>query len=342
MLNQPPHCRRLRWPAILIVPLFLYLLFLIGWLTARTVLGDRWWWLFLLNIATPYLLLPLPLALLIALALRHWLSVALSVALLVPGLPILLDVWVPSFGDDPEFSKPAITVMTYNLYGGNDQSEPVIAAIRAAKADVVALQELNPVIAAVLRRDLVDEYPFQLLDPRAGVTGMGVISRWPLQPLATRLPGEHWVGTPQLVGITAPLGAVVLLNVHAIPPVGSPGWMTWAIGERERQVAAIVAVAREQHQPVIVAGDLNATPYNRTYHILGDGGLVDVWPQCGLDAGFTWPSAGQSVRGVSLPAWLVRIDYILMSPALMCTEAAVGQWDGLSDHRPVVARLVAR
>ncbi len=341
MLNHPPPLR-LRWPLILIVPLALYLLFLVGWLAARTLLGDRWWWLFLLNVATPYLLLPLPLALLIALALRRWLSVALSVALLAPGAPILLDVWMPSFSDDLEYSKPAITVMTYNLYGGNDQAEPVIAAIRAAKADVVALQELNPAIAAALQRELAGEYPFQLLDPRAGVTGMGVISRWPLQPLTTRLPGEHWVGTPQLLRIAAPLGEVVLLNVHTIPPVGSPGWMTWAISERERQVAAIVAVAREQRQPVIVAGDLNATPYNRAYRILRDGDLVDVWPQCGLDAGFTWPSAGQAVRGVPLPAWLVRIDYILTSPGLMCTEAAVGQWDGFSDHRPVVARLVAR
>lgn len=73
----------------------------------------------MLNVATPYLLLPLPLALLMALTLRRWLSVALSVVLLAPGAPILLDVWMPSFSDDLEFSKPAITVMTYNLYGGN-------------------------------------------------------------------------------------------------------------------------------------------------------------------------------------------------------------------------------
>ncbi|WP_322487232.1 endonuclease/exonuclease/phosphatase family protein [Chloroflexus sp.] len=203
MLNHPPR-RRLRWPLVLIVPLALSLLFLAGWLAARTVLGDRWWWLFLLNVATPYLLLPL--ALLMALALRCWLSVALSVALLAPGAPILLDVWMPSFSDDLEFNTPAITVMTSNLYGSNDQAEPVIAAIRAAKADVVALQELNPAIAAALQRELAGEYPFQLLDPRAGVTGMGVFSRWSLQPLATSLPGEHWVGTPQLLQIAAPLG----------------------------------------------------------------------------------------------------------------------------------------
>ncbi|WP_322497156.1 hypothetical protein [Chloroflexus sp.] len=40
MLNHPPHFR-LRWSLILIVPLALYLLFLVGWLAARTVLGDR-------------------------------------------------------------------------------------------------------------------------------------------------------------------------------------------------------------------------------------------------------------------------------------------------------------
>lgn len=89
------------------------------------------------------------------LALRRWVSVALSVALLASGAPILLDVWMPSFGDNRAFNTLALTVMTYNFYVGNDYAKPVIATIRAANADVVALQELNPVIAVALRRELL-------------------------------------------------------------------------------------------------------------------------------------------------------------------------------------------
>jgi hypothetical protein len=70
---------------------------------------------------------------------------------------------------------------------------------------------------------------------------------------------------------------ITLLNIHAIPPVGSRDRMTCAIGEREHQAEAINAFVQAQRTPVVVAGDMNATPFHRAYHILQHGALSDVW-----------------------------------------------------------------
>jgi len=43
--------------------------------------------------------------------------------------------------------------------------------------------------------------------------------------------------------------------------------------------------------------------------------------------------------GLPYPGRLVRIDYIFHSDGWRAEAAWVGEWDGFSDHRPVVARL---
>ncbi|GIV99192.1 hypothetical protein [Roseiflexus sp.] len=95
--------RRQHWfVSLLLAPVFVYFLFTAAWLAARTVYEDRWWWLFLLNAATPYLLLPLPFILLFALIARRLLAIAFSILLHVPGAPLLAAPWKPSIS--PNFA----------------------------------------------------------------------------------------------------------------------------------------------------------------------------------------------------------------------------------------------
>jgi endonuclease/exonuclease/phosphatase (EEP) superfamily protein YafD len=340
--SQPPPRRTRNIPLdLLFASLIVYLLFITAWLITRTVFGDRWWWLFLLNTATLYLLIPLPLVILPAIIVRRWFAVALSIPLFVISAPLLIDPWfrLPGthYGLSPQGAP--FRVMTFNINGGNDRPDRVVAAIRDARPDIVALQEINPDIAAALERDLGDEYPYRFLDPQWGVTGMGVISRFPLRRSPAQLPGDHWIGTPQAVEIDTPGKTITLLNIHAIPPVGSRDRMTWAIGEREHQAEAINAFVQAQRTPVVVAGDMNATPFHRAYHILEHGALSDVWRECGSGAGFTWPG-NRTVGGVPVPPWFVRIDYLFTAGEIVCLDASVGPWDGVSDHRAVVATLV--
>ena len=321
-----------------------YFTFLFAWAILRLLFGDRWWWLFLVNSFAVYLFAPLPLILLIALIARRretWLGFG---AVFVLWAYLFSGLFLPK-SPQASASDSILTVMTYNILGFNEHPEAVVAAIRTSNADVITLQELNPLAAEAIQRDLAREYPYQALDPQFGVTGMGVISRYPLKPSDERLPGETWVGTPQVLLLDFRGTPVVVLHFHPVPTnLGRRGQMDWSIRERERQARSVADFIAAHPGPLIAPVDLNANDQSAAYDIITDV-LVDSWREAGWGLGHTFPGAdspGSSrpqLAGVPVPMWLARIDHIFHSTHWQATAAWIGPWDGVSDHRPVVARL---
>jgi endonuclease/exonuclease/phosphatase (EEP) superfamily protein YafD len=146
-LQPPSHRTRHILLNLLFATVIVYLLFLVVWLITRTLFGDRWWWLFLLNAVTPYLLMPLPLLILPAIIARRWFAVALSIPLFVISAPLLIDPWLRFDTARYGFSSQGapFRVMTFNINGGNERADRVACSnSRRAQPDIVALQELNP------------------------------------------------------------------------------------------------------------------------------------------------------------------------------------------------------
>lgn len=331
---------------------YAYSILLLGWAVGFLFFGDRTWWLFLLNSLAFYLFLPLPLvALTVVVTRRQELWFILATGLLL---------WLYLYGG--LFIRPTLTravsadqvltVMTYNMLQHSPVPEPTVAAIRSANADVVALQELNSSVAAALTHELQDVYPYQLLMPSdEDTSGMGVISRYPLHDTKITLPGE-WIGAPQVLELTFGERSVVLLNIHVrSTSLGyggniriDPTQIEASIREREAQVQAITTLVQDQQAPVLVLGDLNTSELSHAYQLISRE-LTDVWRAVGYGLGHTFPGAdtpGTSrpqIAGIRIPQWLVRIDYIFASEEWQPLTATLGQWDGVSDHRPVVARL---
>jgi endonuclease/exonuclease/phosphatase (EEP) superfamily protein YafD len=319
---------------------YLYFAALAAWLVAYLVFGDRWSLLFAVNSFAVYLFLPLPIAAVVGLAARHkplWLLSALGALL-----------WAAFFGRFflPRFDTahaealaeaPALRVMTTNVLGFNTQVEGLVAALRASQADLIAIQELSPLHAAALQRDLLSEYPYQVLDPREGVSGSGVISRYPLAPTGETLPGP-WLGTPHVLRVNVPGGPVTLIRFHAHSGI-------YRVAQREQAAEVLAAYALSHPGPLLVAGDLNATGLSTAHRILTRR-LRDAWEERGHGLGHTFPGAaspGSSrprVLGFLVPKWLIRIDYVFYSDHFTAQSALLGPWDGTSDHRPVVANLV--
>ncbi len=318
---------------------------LFAWAILRFLFGDRWWWLFLVNSFAVYLFLPLPLILLLAILVHRretWIGLGLASALFAYLFGVLFLPKIPR----ASASDSTLTVMTYNMLGFNARPEAVVAALRASAADVVTLQELNPLAAEAIQRDLAREYPYQILDPQLGVTGLGIISRYPLQSSDERLPGETWVGTPQIATMDFAGTAVMLLHFHPTPTnLGPRDQMNWSVRERERQARLIADFVAAHSAPLIAPVDFNANDQSVAYAIVTSV-LVDSWREAGWGLGHTFPGAdspGSSrprLAGVPVPMWLTRIDYIFHSRHWQATSAWLGPWDGVSDHRPVVARLM--
>lgn len=331
---------------VLLLVAYVYYCSLCGWVIAQVVWGDRWWWLFLLNSFAVYLFLPLPGVVVVALLSRRpelWAASLLAVTLALYRYGRL---FLPK-KRQAEAGERKLTIMTYNLLGHNLDSEAPIAAMCGADVDVIALQELNPAVATAVRTKLMDRFPYQVLDPQHGVTGLGVMSRYPLWAISQQFPGA-WLGSPQVVRLDYHGTPVTLVNVHCAS-VEFDGWKSrakveWSVQERERQATMLANFAATQPGPLIALGDFNTTEQSTAYKLITKI-LHDAWRAAGFGLGHTFPggaspsNARPLIAGIAVPMWLIRIDYIFYSSHWQPLAAWLGRGSGSSDHRPVVAQL---
>ena len=150
---------------------------------------------------------------------------------------------------------------------------------------------------------------------------MGIYSRLPLsRPRIAFTEGWPTMAASVRVGERS----VAIVNVHAIGP-------SHGIGLHDASVDVIEAVTSSLPQPRIVAGDFNATPYNRTMHRMADLGLLSAHAERGRGLATTWPNGER----FSPP---IRIDHVLVDPTVVVVD--VRELDGAgSDHKPVLVDL---
>jgi vancomycin resistance protein VanJ len=315
------------------------------WFAAYRQFGDHPWWMFVVNSVAPYLFVPVPIVLIGAILARRW---GLAVASLVPAALFVMlfgQLFVPVSARAPviEPGTPTLTVMTFNLHALNFGIDGIAAAIASSGADVVALQELEASVAAGLAQRLGELYPHRDLIPNSGWSGLGVFSKVPIRPEQQRMGGTER-RNPQVVTLELPWGDTTLINVHNLSiPRTLPDWpseITASLAQRERVARAIHDYSLQRSTPMIALGDFNTTERSTAYETIALT-LSDSWREVGYGFGNTFPGGPLSPTplGVSVPPWLLRIDYVFHSDEIVTTQAGIGPWDGGSDHRPVLVTL---
>jgi vancomycin resistance protein VanJ len=324
---------------------WIYFAILLGWLGLYLLTGDRYGPVALVHSLAVYLFVPLPLVFAAAALTRRrelWIGVAAGGALFAA-------LWGRHFFPrvvPARAGTQVLSVFTYNTLGAQPHTGPILEVIRAENADVVCLQELNPALARAVQSELTGLYPHQLLDPKPYVPGMGVLSKLPFSVVAEPLPSE-WLGAPQRLRLDWNGRTVTLINFHLFSQsLGAPAEMDSLNRARETQARVLAQAARAEAEAgaVIACGDANTTPLSEAYKMMTRD-LNDAWDEAGAGLGHTFP--GSDIRGSSrpriggwlVPQWLVRIDYVFHSPHLKAVDAHLAAFDGVSDHRGVVALL---
>ena len=325
----------------------LYAALVIGWAVAHQFVGDGFWLLALLNSFAFYLFAPLPLvALLTVLARRRltWLAL-LSITLIFWGL-FGADLTPPAPVARAGAAAPTLTVMTYNVLFDSTAAAPIAASITAAAPDLIAFQEITPLLAQQLEQEIGARYPYRTpLHPAACHAEAAVWSRYPLQveevdaevlcrvrPVVVEVGGATHLGS-------APHLRVRVVNVHAWSYAGlDQESVERGFRWRREQIAWVLDMVAGQPEPLILLGDLNSTPTHEVYRTLS-ARFTDTFREAGWGLGHTFPTRGGWLGPIPHPDRLVRIDYIFHSDDWRAEAAWVGEWDGQSDHRPVVARL---
>lgn len=234
-------------------------------------------------------------------------------------------------------ARVPVRIMTFNIRWGaaDDMSidlAPVAAAITAAEADVVVLQEVDNAVGRSGGIDQVGELgrltgltPLfaGLVSLDGGFYGNAFLTRHPVvlvdnHPFEMRLPGEPR-GAAELV-IDAGGQRLRVLGTHLAPGDDS--------SERLLHAQAINGIVTElPGVPTVVVGDFNDHPGRRVHREMTLD-LRDAWEVAGEGDGFTHPATAPRRR----------IDWVLVSSGVDVDGIATVD-GGRSDHRAVVADL---
>ncbi|MEM1041302.1 MAG: endonuclease/exonuclease/phosphatase family protein [Bacteroidota bacterium] len=323
------------WPAPVAVGLPLFALALVG-LTVLLVAQKRWGWAVLHGAALAVLAVRLvPLERLEARAAP------------APGDLTVMTLNAPRYGDSAE-------QLTADVAALLAAEQPGLVALQEAGAEHARRPPYRPVIASYVQ-PAVDSLGYRLAIPPDWETELPllvrldapgdfavleqsqeVLARGPEDEGASRYVRTHfrWQGRE---GVHYNLhlrsfGAAKPWDVR-LDTVEAEMWLPFleryrrAYQRRADEVEQVLASVEAETLPVLLSGDLNATPDNWTYRRLAEG-RTDAFRL----AGSGWGGTYRADRP------LVRIDFVLAGPAWDVVAAHVPDVE-FSDHRPVVARL---
>jgi vancomycin resistance protein VanJ len=293
------------------------------WPVTLFAFGPRW------IVAAPWL----PLAAIAVLfrrrvaAYRLFAVLALAAAIIVIGI---LDFRV---GTGRASGPTLLRIMTQNVGNSRVSAGALNEFMRVHTVDVAALQEC----------------PFYDLAP--ATLGwhffyggdLCLVSRFPFTVLDTADPDNLWQHPgrePQRFLIDTPVARVQLLNVHLItvrealeaivrrPQAGFAALDSYR-GAAMRESAAARERIRTRPEPAIVVGDFNL-PVDSTVYRTYWGDMANAFSICGRGFGHTKLTS----------AFGIRIDHVLTSAPLACTNAQVLTSPYGGDHRPLIVDLL--
>lgn len=224
---------------------------------------------------------------------------------------------------------PTLKVTSVNLLAMNHHTEPLIAEIRAADADILLLQEYTPHWHEALTQAFETDYPHRVHVPQEDCFGMAIYAKYPfVADPQTHLPlGEGL--EPQMRAVIDWSGQrIAVYNIHLLPPRRLD-----YIVEHRVQWADLLDLLKTESLPAIIGGDFNFTEHSPHAAAIRDLGYLDAHAVAGSGRGATWP-----VNSIFRYLPGLRLDHVYLSPQWQCHACRTGVGRG-SDHRPLSVRM---
>ncbi len=270
---------------------------------------------------TPFLLIPLVVADVIAWFSR---SPTLRIAAVAVSAACLFTVapFDAVIGCGSNEADDAITIMTANVESRGGQPDAIAANIAAADPDVVVLQEAGGrFLEAISDQPELEPWTARSNELPDARNGTVIWSKWPLSDVRfDDLEVRSWVRAV----VESPEGRFTVAGLHAASPSTSEDLALW-----HDHFARLNDMPTDE--PMIMAGDFNATEDHRPFRRLLDQGWTDVHDNKGCGPDLTWPADG-------LPMPVMRLDHILVTDDFEVLSTEIGDPGG-SDHHPVISGI---
>jgi len=211
-----------------------------------------------------------------------------------------------------------IKLISANVLTSNPDAQALLDWVAQEDPDLLILLEVNATWLKKLA-PLHGQFPYREDHPRGDNFGISLWSRIPMEAKS------DWIGEVEIPSILATFqgeNAFALFAVHPLPPMNRT-----MVNSRNRQLQAIGELVVASELPVLVAGDMNTTPWSLA--------LSEFKTQTNLHPArtswvSTWP--------VAMPLLGIQIDHVLVSEKLQVVSCERGPDIG-SDHWPLLTRF---
>ena len=287
--------------------------------TVLGLLGRFGWWLDLFSHFRAQYSVLLALAIVVCCLLGRWNAAIVFGAFLVVNAALIAPLY---FGASEVKDGVRLRVMQLNVNARNEYIERVAEAIEQYDADLLLLEEVDTRWLTALSPTLAS-YPYSVISPRTDNYGIALFSRLPLLEAAT--PSFGTAGVPSVQASLLWQGRrLTFIGTHPPPPV-TPKLASF----RDEQLHALALHARSLEGAVLLAGDLNTTPWSHHFRrLVSVSGLGD----CARGYGF------QSTWNARIPLLRIPIDHCLHSGEITVVDKMVGHDVG-SDHFPLIVSI---
>ena len=223
---------------------------------------------------------------------------------------------------------PQISIVAANLFGNPESLEGITQLYRSAPFSIAVLTELpRGAIAGdfALARHL-PHIAGELLYAAPGRPGAVILSAWPAEEADMFQVGRNPAAVVKARYCPNEMpSCLTVLALHTPPP-----FLAGYFARQKAIFSRLSAVLDRIEGPIIVAGDLNATPWSEQLRKLtSDQDLKRV--PCGGRVSPTWLS---TTPGLGLP-----LDHILLRGPITYTSCDLAPFSG-SDHVPVLGSFV--
>ncbi len=224
-------------------------------------------------------------------------------------------------------TESSLRLLQLNVNNLNSNHAAVVKYVRSVHPDILLITELTDEWKRILTDELLD-YKHTVLVPRPDTYGIGVYSTVKLSDAKVKYYGSS--GHPTIVcKITKLEEPTTLVLTHVQGPVKSQ-FFEW----HKEQLLVMTEELQLLPSPLVVAGDMNSTPWTYlTSELIRKCDLVDSRQGFGLQ--LTWPAPDYWRK---VPVVLLPIDHCFVSPQLTVVNRTVGPFVG-SDHFPVFVDL---
>lgn len=256
----------------------------------------------------------------IAFAMRRRSGFLSLAALVIAAIPIA-SLYVPA-NTTVLKSETQLRFLQMNLWGGKNRNfDQVTETIRNANPDVIGFSEITKRWNDELQKR-VPEYKYTLADTRHG--GIAIFSKLPLKGKVEYFSDlqRPRINATVTIDDAQPGTKLHMLFVHPVIPIR-------LADKRNAELKVIAAEAQNTASPMIIAGDLNCTPWSQYFD--------DLLQPCDLhdtEQGF----GPQCSWNAFLPIQIFPIDHVLASRGVRASKRTTLNYVG-SDHLPVLVDL---